>query len=66
MIEQLTKEQIDNYNLFFNAIKSLRASQGFYYRLFENIINLSENDLYEFIVDLPKFNDALDVILYLE
>lgn len=66
MIEQLTKEQIDNYNLFFNTIKSLRASQGFYYRLFEHIVNLSENDLYEFTVNLPKFNDALDVMLYLE
>lgn len=66
MIELLTNEQRDNYNLFFNTIKSLRASQGFYSRLFENITSLSENDLYELIVNLPKFNDIVDVILFLE
>lgn len=66
MIETLTQEQIDNYILLFNTIKTLRHSQGFYGRLFEAIINLSENELYNFIQSLPKFSDTTDVILYFE
>lgn len=66
MIETLTKEQKDNCNLLFNTVETLRHSQGFYDRVFETIINLSENELYDFIVSLPKFNDEVDVILYFE
>lgn len=66
MIKTLTNEQIDNYNLLFNTVETLRHSQGFYGRLFETIINLSENELYDFIVSLPKFSDTTDVILYFE
>lgn len=66
MIETLTKEQIDNYNLLFNTVETLRHSQGFYCRLFNAIINLSENELYELIQSLPKFNDKIDVIMYFE
>lgn len=66
VLETLTKEQIDNYNLLFNTIETLRHSQGFYGRVFNTIINLSENELYDFILSLPKFKDNIDVILYFE
>ena len=66
MIETLTKEQIDNYNLLFNTVETLRHSQGFYSRLFHVIINLSANELCELIQSLPKFKDNIDVILYFE
>lgn len=66
MIETLTKEQIDNYSLLFNTVKTLRHSQGFYGRLYNAIINLSEDELYDFTVSLPKFNNTTDVILYFE
>lgn len=72
MFEALTKEQKDNYNLLFNTVKTLntvealRHSKGFYSRLFEAITDLSESELYEFVQNLPKFNDSIDVILYFE
>ena len=52
-----TKE--DNYNLFYNTIKSLASSQGFYSRLAQQTIENIKNDL-------PIFNDTLDVVLFLE
>lgn len=66
MIETLTKEQSDNYNLLLNTVETLKHSQGFYGRVFNTIINLSENELCELIKSLPKFNDRIDVILYFE
>lgn len=66
MIETLTKEQINNYNLLFNTVETLRHSQGFYGKVFNAIINLSENELCELIQSLPKFNDTTDVSLFFE
>ena len=59
-----TKE--DNYNLFYNTIKSLASSQGFYSRLAQQIDEFDSDTIEDIKNDLPIFNDALDVILFLE
>ena len=59
-----TKE--DNYNLFYNTIKSLASSQGFYSRLARQIDEFDSDTIEDIKNDLPIFNDALDVILFLE
>ena len=62
----LTKEQKNNYNLMLDTVENLRYSQGFYGRLFNEIRNLSETELYDFIISLPKFKTPVDVIFYFE
>lgn len=59
----------DNTKLFLDTIDSLAGSQGFYSRLSQQIHDEIENDAS--IIDklnenLPKFNDTLDVVMYLE
>lgn len=60
-----------SFRMVFDTIKGLRHSQGFYSRLYndlmenikynkENISDLLNNS------ELPKFKDSLDVIMYLE
>ena len=60
-----------SFRVLFDTIKGLRNSQGFYSRLYndlmedikynkENISGLLNNN------ELPKFKDSLDVIMYLE
>lgn len=61
---QKTKEQ--NYDLFYNTIKSLSYSQGSYGRLLREIDNLDEWDKKELIDQLPDFNEPVDVILFIE
>ena len=53
----MNKEQI------LNTIKSLSHSQGFYSRLLRDIEN-DENILNE--LEKQKFNDSLDLVLFLE
>ena len=60
----LTKEQ--NYDLFYNTIKSLSYSQGSYGRLLREIDNLDECDKLDLIDQLPDFNKPVDVILFIE
>ena len=61
---QKTKEQ--NYDLFYNTIKSLSYSQGRYGRLLSAIDNLDEDEIMDLIDQLPEFKDGLDVILFIE
>ena len=60
-----------SFRMVFETIKTLRYSQGFYFRLYsdlmedvkynkEKISNLLNNG------ELPKFEDMLDVVMYLE
>ena len=58
-----------NTELFIKTIDSLSSSQGFYSRLSQQIndaINNDPNIIGKLNSDLPKFNDMLDVIMYLE
>lgn len=59
----------NNTKLFINTIDSLASSQGFYSRLSRDIHDAINNDVSiigKLNNELPKFNDSVDVILYLE
>ena len=59
----------DNTELFINTIDSLASSQGFYSRLSQQIHDAIDNDasmIDKLNNELPKFNDMLDVVMYLE
>ena len=60
------QKQRNNYKLLFNTVKSLSNSQGYYERLLNTIINMNEDERLELINSLPIFNDAVDVIMWLE
>ena len=62
----MTKTKTQNYDLFYNTIKSLSYSQGFYGRILRGIDTLSEHDLNELITKLPDFKDPASVILFIE
>lgn len=59
-----------NFSVFMDTVKSLRGSQGFYSRLYAQINAMDELELQELenhLNTLPqRFNDAVDVILFLE
>lgn len=58
-----------NTELFINTIDSLASSQGFYSRLSQQIHDAIDKDasiIGKLNKDLPKFNDTLDVVMYLE
>lgn len=66
-----TKENNNtNYELFLNTVNSLKNSQGFYSRLYNQIQEMDDEqrlELEEQINNIePKFKDVVDVILYLE
>ena len=61
---QKTKEQ--NYELFYNTIKSLSYCQGSYGRLLRQLDSLDEWSIQNLIDQLPDFKDRLDVILFIE
>lgn len=62
----MTTEKAQNYNLFYNTIKSLSYSQGSYGRLLRDIDSLSEEDKQNLVDELPTFKDKLDVVLFIE
>ena len=62
----MTNTKAQNYELFYNTIKSLSYSQGSYGRMLREIDNLSEHDLNELITQLPDFKDEVDVVLFIE
>ena len=59
-----TKKQ--NYELFYNTIKSLSYSQGSYGRILREIDSLGEEDKQKLVDQLPDFKDAVDVVLFIE
>ena len=61
-----TTKKEDNYNLFYNTIKSLASSNGFYSRLAKQIDEFDSDTIENIKNDLPIFNDTLDVVLFLE
>ena len=66
MNNTIEQKKRNNYELLFSTIKSLSNSQGFYERLLHSIINMNEDERLELINNLPIFNDALGVIMWLE
>ena len=59
-----TKKQ--NYELFYNTIKSLSYSQGSYGRILREIDSLIEEDRQNLVDQLPSFKNSLDVVLFIE
>lgn len=59
-----------NFNLFIDTVVSLKGSQGFYSRLYSQIAEMDELELQKLEENLNsldvQFNDALDVIYFLE
>lgn len=66
MNDTIEQKQQNNYELFFNTIKSLSYSQGYYGRLLNSLIDMNEDERLELINNLPIFNDEVDVIIWLE
>ena len=66
MNNTIEQKKRNNYELLFNTVKSLSNSQGHYGRLLNTLINMDEAERLELINNLPIFNDALDVIMWLE
>ena len=62
----MTSTKAQNYDLFYNTIKSLSYSQGSYGRLLREIDSLSEEDKQNLINQLPDFKDTVDVVLFIE
>lgn len=58
-----------NYTLFVETVNTFKSSQGFYSRLAARLAEMSEEDkeqLKEKLAEQPKFNDTLDVVMFLE
>ena len=66
MNNTIEQKQRNNYELFFNTIKSLSYSQGSYGRLLNTLINMDEDERLDLINNLPTFNDTVDVVMWLE
>ena len=66
MNNTIEQKQRNNYELFFNTIKTLSNSQGYYGRLLNSLINMNEDERLELINSLPTFNDVVDVVMWLE
>ena len=62
----MNKTKAQNYELFYNTIKALSYSQGFYGRILRGLNALNEHDLNELITQLPDFKEPVDVILFIE
>lgn len=59
----------DNTKLFIDTIDTLANSQGSYGRMSQSIHEAIDNDpsiIAKLNEELPKFNDSVDVVLYLE
>ena len=66
MTKTTEQRQQNNYKLLFNTVKMLSNSQGYYGRLLNSLINMDEDERLELINSLPTFNDAVDVVMWLE
>ena len=66
MNNTIEQKQQNNYELFYNTIKSLSYSQGSYGRLLNSLINMDEDERLKLINNLPTFNEPVDVVMWLE
>lgn len=64
MIKNL--EQYTNFNKLFQVVDTLRHSLGSYSRTYNQLINLSEDEISDIENELPDFHDEVDIIMYLE
>lgn len=61
-------KKLENYKFLRNVVDDLRFSQGFYGRLFRDLITLEQNktEFERFINQLPEFKTKLDVVYFFE
>lgn len=67
-IQKLSTAENRNQKLFAETILTLKNSQGFYSRLYQAVNELDESG-YDDLTDMlgkQKFNDSVDVVLWLE
>lgn len=58
-----------NFSLFLETVNTLKTSQGFYSRLAQDLANMDDEQkekLKNYLNNQPKFNDSVDVVLFLE
>ena len=60
-----------SFRMIFDTVKILRHSQGFYSRLYDDYMEIINNDKERFAFylnneTLPKFKNSVDVVKYLE
>ena len=60
-----------SFRMILNTVKELRYSQGFYSRLYNDLmedIKYNKENISDFLnnSELPKFKDTLDIVMYLE
>ena len=55
-------KEYTNFNKLFKVVSGLRVSQGFYSKLYNNLVF----EILDIENELPDFYDELDVIMYLE
>ncbi|MGN1394813.1 MAG: hypothetical protein ACI4V7_12415 [Succinivibrionaceae bacterium] len=58
-----------NYTMLVSTVDTLKSSQGFYSRLAAELAEMSEEEkeqLKEQLANQPKFNDSVDVVMFLE
>ena len=67
-LQRLATAENNNQRLFAETINTLRNSQGFYFRLYQTINQLSEEGYRDLTVllDQQNFKDSVDVVLWLE
>lgn len=63
-----TFQQLSNYEKLLMTAESLKNSQGFYSRLYDTLLNATEDSINEInnIETLYSARDTLDVVFYLE
>lgn len=66
MNNTIERKKRNNYELLFSTVKMLSNSKGFYGRLLNTLVNMDEDERLELINNLPIFNDAVDVVMWLE
>lgn len=66
MNNTIEQKKRNNYELLFSTVKMLSNSRGFYGRLLDSLINMTEEERLELINNLPTFKDAVDIVIWLE
>ena len=58
-----------NFSLFLETVNTLKTAKGFYSRLAQDLANMDDEQkekLKNYLNNQPKFNDSVDVVLFLE
>lgn len=62
----MKKTRVRNLNILIDTVDTLKGSQGFYSRAWQDLKQMSLSQAKRLAKSLPRFNDTMDVIFYLE